>query len=282
MSVLLCVQVSFSELYGLTLVVDDIDAEVTLGAQEKLRQETLARLREEGLLERQQELGLPALPYALAVISARDAAGYGDFCRHLQDNPYGFVFRVDLFEATMQGQAAPASIVDALDRVQAASMAYDAVLILRGGGSNFDLSCFDDYGLCAGIANCMIPVFTAIGHDRDRHIADLVAHTAVKTPTALADEFVDCYMAEDERIGSYASRLKLAFLSKISAMESRVELLRTRICAADPRAVLERGYALVTDGRGVVLKGAAGVGPGDGIRVLFRDGTLWAEVKEKH
>lgn len=281
MSVLVRAQVNYSELYGLSLVIDDIDADVTIGGQERLRRQTIARLQEEGLLEKQQELTLPALPYALAVISAADAAGYGDFCRHLQDNEYGFVFRTDLFEATMQGNQAPESISDALDAVQASAVSYDAVLILRGGGSNLDLSCFDDYGLCFSIANCSVPVFTAIGHDRDRHVADMTAFASVKTPTALADEIISCYMAEDERISSYVNRLRLAFSNRIMQMLSRVDLLESRIRNADPRSVLSRGYALVTDTRGVVLKSAANVSEGDSIKLMFADGVLGATVNEK-
>ena len=281
MSVLVRAQVTYSALYGLTLTIDDIDADVTLGEQERVRRETIARLEKEGLLRKQDELTLPSLPYYLAVISAPDAAGYGDFRRHLLQNEYGFAFCVDLFEATMQGALAPESISDALEEVQASSRKYDAVLILRGGGSNFDLSCFDDYGLCFNIANCPLPVFTAIGHDKDHHVADMVAYSYVKTPTALADEFLDCYIAEDERITSFTSRLRLAFNAKVAAMESKVELLRARIAAADPRTVLARGYTLVTDKDGVVLKSAAGLSVNDRVRIFFADGKVSAAITEK-
>lgn len=281
LTVLVRVQVECSELYGLTLVIDDIDADVTLGEQERLRQMTIQRLRDEGLLDSQQGLELPPVPYALAVISARDAAGYGDFCHHLQDNEYGFRYRVDLYEATMQGATAPQSISDALTEAQSTAQ-YDAVLILRGGGSALDLACFDDYSLCRSIAQCRFPVFTAIGHDRDYHVADMVAHTYVKTPTALADVFLDCSMAEDERISSFSSRLRMAFLSKVSQMESRVELLSSRIHRADPREILSRGYTLAADSQGHVLKSASSIAVGDTIRLMFNDGTLLLSVQEVH
>ena len=279
MSVLVRAQVTYSELYGLTLTIDDIDADVTIGEQERIRRETIAKLEKDGLLHKQEELALPSLPYYLAVISAPDAAGFGDFRRHLLENEYGFAFCVDLFEATMQGAQAPESISDALEEVQASPIQYDAVLILRGGGSNFDLSCFD--GLCFNLANCPLPVFTAIGHDKDYHVADMVAFSSVKTPTALADEFLDCYIAEDERIASFTSRLRLAFNAKISAMEAKVELLWARIAAADPRSVLSRGYTLVTDRNGVVLKSAAGLAVDDKVMILFADGNVSAAITEK-
>ena len=282
MSVLVRVQVTYSELYGLTLTIDDLDPQFTLGEQEMEKRRTIARLEAEGLLERQQALVPAALPYALAVITARDAAGYGDFSRHLHGNDYGFVFRTDLYEATMQGPTAPASIVDALDRIESSGTAYDAVLILRGGGSALDLACFDDYGLCWRIAQCAVPVYTAIGHDRDHHVADMVAHAYVKTPTALADLFLDSFMAEDERISAFGTRLRLAFTGKVNTLASRVDLLEARIKAADPRAILRRGYVLAADARGRVLKSAAAAAPGDRISLLFSDGTLDCDVTSRH
>ena len=280
MEILASVQVSYSELYGLTLTIYEIEPALTVGAAELQRRRTIARLEEEGLIDRQKRLEAPALPGNLAVISARDAAGFGDFCRHLEQNDYGFVFNVCLFEAAMQGESAPESISDAIAAAESAPEKYDAILILRGGGSALDLACFDDYGLCFTIANCGIPVYTAIGHERDIHVADMVAHCAVKTPTALADVFIDALAAEDERIASFGTRLRLAFSSRLSAMDAALGLLSARIRAADPRNLLARGYTLVTDASGHVLKSAASVRPGDGIRVLFADGSLDAEVRE--
>lgn len=279
MEVLLRVQLSYSELYGMTLTVDEVEPRFTLGAAELQRRETLKKLEADGLLDRQQELEPALLPYRLAVISARDAAGYGDFCRHLTDNAYGFVFEVSLFEATMQGREAPESIVDALSRIECDAESWDAVLLMRGGGSALDLACFDDYGLCFAIANCPVPVYTAIGHDRDVHVADRVAYEAVKTPTALADRFIDAFAAEDERISGYGTRLRTAFLAKIAAMEQRLEALGDRIRRADPRGVLSRGYTLVTDAKGIVIKSAAALPPGTKFRVLFVDGTVTAAAE---
>ena len=279
MSVLLRVQLSYSEVYGLSLVVDDIDAQFTLGEAELQKRRTISRLEEDGLMELQKSLEPSPLPYSLAVISARDAAGYGDFRRHLIENEYGFAFRVDLFEATMQGEQAPESVADAIDRVQTSGVPYDAVLIMRGGGSVLDLACFDDYALCFAIANCPVPVYTAIGHDRDYHVADMVAHGFVKTPTALADLFIDAVASEDERITSFGNRLRMAFTSKIASMESVLSVLHSRIHSADPRNILSRGYSLVTDSSGVVLKSASGLKPGDCIRVMFEDGAIEATVQ---
>ena len=276
MEILAGVQVSYSELYGLTLTIYEIEPAFTIGAAELQRRQTIARLQEEGLLDRQKELVPAAVPYRLAVVSARDAAGFGDFRRHLEENEYGFVFCVRLFEASMQGESAPESISDAIAAVETAAERYDAILIMRGGGSSLDLACFDDYGLCFTIANCPVPVYTAIGHDRDNHVADMVAYRSVKTPTALADVFIDALAAEDERISSFGTRLRLAFSSRLAAMNSALDLIASRIRSADPRTLLSRGYTLVTDSAGRVLKSAESVKAGDGIRVLFSDGTLEA------
>lgn len=296
MAVLVEVQVTFSQLYGLSLIINDIDPEFSLGAKELERQKTIERLNSEGLMDMQKSLSLPLLPYDLAVISASDAAGYRDFMRHVDENPYGFRFNIELFPALMQGADCPSSIIGALDAVLESGNDYDAVLILRGGGSKLDLACFDDYELSAVIAQYPLPVLTAIGHDQDFHVCDMVAYEFVKTPTALADYILGIYEDEDERLSSFLTRVRLAFSSRISGMEtaigrlgdriaggysmkislmdSKVALLETRIAASDPRRIMERGFALAVDSAGLVLKGAAGKKEGDKVSVMFSDGTL--------
>jgi exodeoxyribonuclease VII large subunit len=300
MTVLMEVQVNYSELYGFSLIVNDLDPEFSLGVKELEKQKTIERLTREGLIDLQKQLSLPALPYRLAVISASDAAGYRDFMRHIEENPYGFSLATDLYQAQMQGVDCPASIVAAMDAVLASGVAYDAVLILRGGGSKLDLACFDNYDLAAAVARYPLPVLTAIGHDQDYHVCDMVAHEYVKTPTALADFLLEMYENEDARISSYVTRVRLAFSNrilrmdtaverlerrvkngyamKLSMMESALQVLQTRITAADPRKIMERGYALAVDSEGVVLKGAAGVSVGDKVSVMFADGTIDATV----
>ena len=303
MSLVFEVTVSYSELYGLTLIIEDIDLEHTLGEAELQRRKTIERLEKEDLMDLQKELAIPDVPYSLAVISAPDAAGYGDFRRHLLENEYGFAFSVQLFPATMQGDTAPDSIIESLSRIESVQEEYDAVFILRGGGSVLDLACFDDYALCAAIARFPLPVYTAIGHDRDVHVADMVACGSVKTPTALADLCIDAVAAEDERISALQSRLRIGFASKISAMEasadrllhrislsflSRISVaeaglsaLEARIGASDPRNILSRGYALVTDSAGRIVKSAAPVSVGDALQILYSDGKLNCTVNGK-
>ena len=300
MVILVEIQVSYSQLYGLSLIINDIDPEYTLGLKELERQRTIARLQSEGLIGLQKELDLPVLPYRLAVVSAEDAAGFRDFVKHLEENPYGFKMEVTLFSALMQGAECPASIVAALDSVLEADEPYDLVLIMRGGGSRLDLACYDDYGLSAVIAQFPLPVFTAIGHDQDYHVCDMVAHSYLKTPTALADELISIYEDEDAALTSFVSRIRLAAAAKISAAESRIDLLKARllsqmamkiaqheaalkvmearIAAADPRRLLERGYVLALDCDGLVMKNAAGRKTGDNVVLMFPDGSLECTV----
>ena len=242
-TVLVRVQVHFSEMFGSTLFIDDIDPAFTLGEKALERKRSIERLTAGGYMEMQKELALPDIPYRLAVISSRTAAGYGDFRNHLQESPEGYVFRLDLLEALMQGEQAPASIISALE--EAAEQNYDAVLILRGGGSELDLACFDDYQLAVAIASCPIPVVTAIGHDRDVHIADMVAHTSVKTPTALADLFLDALRAQDDVLDRLQQRVGAAVQRRFSAMEQGLGALRSRIHLALTRKLGTRENALV-------------------------------------
>ena len=294
--VLVEVQATYSQLYGFSLIINDIDPEFTVGAKELERQRTIERLQKEGLMDLQKELALPRLPYDIAVISAEDAAGYRDFMRHTGDNQYGFRFNFELYPALMQGADCPASVIAALDAVLDSGRDYDAVLILRGGGSKLDLSCFDDYEMAAVIAQYPLPVLTAIGHDQDFHVCDMVAHEYVKTPTALADLLLEMYEDEDAALTAFQTRIRLAFVNRLSLMESAVDrlearikgafvvkvsqmeaalsLIEARINAADPRKILERGYALAVDADGVVLKGTGRSRKGDKVSVMFSDGVL--------
>ena len=299
-TVLVRVQVSFSEMFGISLFIDDIDPAFTVGEQALAKKKAIEKLTAGGYLDMQQELALPRLPYHLAVITSKTAAGYGDFRRHLLENEAGYAFRLDLYEALMQGEQAPASIISAL--LEAQEQPCDAILILRGGGSEMDLACFDDYDLAVAIATCPAPVVTAIGHDRDFHIADLVANRSVKTPTALADLFLDTYAAEDALLDDLQSRVRRAVADRVNAMVRKVDSLAQRlrfaagaridraraaldlkealIKASDPRKILSMGYALVTGRDGKVLKSVAPVAAGDRIGVRFADGTISAVVHE--
>lgn len=185
--------VSFHAVYGLSLVVEDIDPTYTLGWGEMVRQQTLDRLTKEGVVDMNRSLDLPLVVQRVAVISSPTAAGYEDFMNELWGSGVGF--DVDLYQAVMQGQGAVGSIIGALESVMASGEDYDAVVIIRGGGSKGDLACFDDYELCANVAQFPLPVISGIGHERDVSALDMVACQSRKTPTAVAGMLID--MASD-------------------------------------------------------------------------------------
>lgn len=187
--ILLKCSVSFHAVYGLSLVVQDLDPTYTLGWGEMVRQRTIDRLSKEGVVDMNRALELPLVVQRLAVISSATAAGYEDFMNELEGS--GVAFDVDLYQATMQGQAAESSIIAALEAVMDQQTPYDAVVVIRGGGSKGDLACFDNYELCANIAQFPLPIISGIGHERDVSALDMVACQSRKTPTAVATMLVD-------------------------------------------------------------------------------------------
>lgn len=189
--VLLQVQVTMHEAYGYSLNILDVDPTYTLGEMARRRQQIIAQLQEDGVIDMNRELPFPTLPQRIAIISASEAAGYGDFCHQLHDNEWGLCFYTHLFPATMQGDKTESSVIAALEKISMYEDVFDVVVIIRGGGASADLASFDSYDLAFYIANFPLPVITGIGHDRDQTVLDRVAHTSVKTPTAAAALLID-------------------------------------------------------------------------------------------
>ena len=189
--VLLQVQVTMHEAYGYSLNILDVDPTYTLGEMARRRQQIIAQLQEDGVIDMNRELPFPTLPQRIAIISASEAAGYGDFCHQLHDNEWGLCFYTHLFPATMQGDKTESSVIAALEKISMYEDLFDVVVIIRGGGASADLASFDSYDLAFYIANFPLPVITGIGHDRDQTVLDRVAHTSVKTPTAAAALLID-------------------------------------------------------------------------------------------
>jgi exodeoxyribonuclease VII large subunit len=201
------VNVQYHELYGMCLVVKDIDPSYTLGERAKKRQEVIDRLKEDGVYDINRELPLPIVPQRIAVISSPTAAGYGDFINQLLNNRSNIRFQARLFKAMMQGSEAAGSIIQALHDVHHRTDQFDVVVIIRGGGAQVDLDCFDTYDLASHISQFPLPVITGIGHERDETIADLVAHTRLKTPTAVAEFLIGGARAFEENIDGLFRRL---------------------------------------------------------------------------
>ena len=230
LKVLVKVYAQFHEAYGFSWIVTDIDPTYTLGDMARRRQEIIRKLKEEGVFDLQRELHIPLFAKRIAVISASNAAGYGDFCRQLEDNEYGFRFSVQLFSATMQGELVESSVISALNEIYRqcqqltaqGQQSYDVVVIIRGGGATADLSGFDTLALAENVAQFPLPVITGIGHDRDESILDMVANTHVKTPTAAATLLIDHLAQTLRRIEEAQNRLTMYIHQRISSYQVRL------------------------------------------------------------
>lgn len=196
--ILVRVTVDFHEVYGLSLNVIDIEPSYTIGELARKKQEIINRLAEEGVIDMNKELEFPRLPKFIAIISSETAAGYGDFTDQLQNNEYDFKFHQKLFPALMQGDETENSIISALEQINSCEGCFDVVVIIRGGGSQADLASFNNYRLALHIAQFPLPVLTGIGHEQDETVVDIVAHTSLKTPTAVAEFLVSRFLEEDE------------------------------------------------------------------------------------
>ena len=229
MKVLLKVYPQFHEAYGFSWIVNDIDPTYTLGDMARKRQEIINQLKAEGVFDLQKDLPLPIFCQRIAVISSETAAGYGDFCHQLADNPYGFKFQTQLYPATMQGEGIERSIIEALDSINAVCDDYDAVVITRGGGATSDMAGFDTLALAENVANFPIPIITGIGHDRDESVLDMVSHTRVKTPTAAAAFLIDHLKTVLDQLTTLSEAIPRLFSVVRTRQEARLDNLYQRI-----------------------------------------------------
>ncbi len=190
MKMMVCLSVNYSPQYGLTVVINDINPEFTLGDMERQRQEILNRLTQEGIIGQNKTVPVPPVLQRIAIVSAAGAAGYGDFMKQLTDNKYGVCFYPCLFQATMQGVKTVPTVLAALDKVEQNQHLFDCVVIIRGGGGTEELNSFDNYDLARRVATFPLPVIVGIGHERDITVLDYVAGIRVKTPTAAAEHII--------------------------------------------------------------------------------------------
>ncbi len=241
MKILANAVVQYHEVFGLSLVIRDIDPNFTLGEREKKRRETIDQLKKEGVFEMNRELTLPAVPQNIAVVSSSTAAGLEDFINQLNQNPRGYRFNIRLFKAVMQGSEAKESVIQALHQAFARFQDFDILAIIRGGGSQVDLDCFDSYELASHVAQFPLPVITGIGHERDETIVDLVAHTKMKTPTAVSEFIIQGFREFEDNMDSMIQRLNSLAANRIQVenqvLESSIQkltfLLRSKIESAD-------------------------------------------------
>ena len=301
MKILVEVAVSFHPVYGLSLQIIDIDPTYTLGDIERQKEITIARLKADGVWDMNRELSVPRVVQRVAVVSSATAAGYRDFMQELALSPYNI--HTTLFEATMQGEGSEQSIADALAAIAEREEEFDAVAIIRGGGSTTDLECFNAYLTALCVAQFPIPVLTGIGHDKDVSIVDMVAAIPLKTPTAVAAwicntaerfdgelEYAAVVLRESchkvtqaaaTKLDHYASQLKqntkIALMRQSEKLDSYAMLTKNFA----PTRLLELGFAVARGERGVI-RSAADVAVGDRITIDVADGRLTAEIVEKN
>lgn len=275
MSVLVEVEIQWHAVYGLSLSIVGIDPSYTLGDIAQQRQKTITQLQADGLLDAQQLLPLPTLIRHIAVISSPSAAGYGDFQHQLENSGYSFVTR--LYGATMQGEGAEKSIIAALEAIEEEADQWDVIAIIRGGGATTDLSCFDRYTLCAVCAQCSLPILSGIGHTRDVSVLDMVAHEALKTPTAVAEWLIHRLDDQMGRLADLLVRLKRTADRQILIRQHKVEMLEQRLAACNPERIYRQGYSLLTK-NGKVVRSVNDLQPGDTVTTHLADGSVQSSV----
>jgi len=257
--------VEYHELYGLSLNISDIDPSYTAGDMALRREAVIRRLTAEGVISMNAGLHLVPYPRNIAVVSSSKAAGYQDFINHLMANPYGYIFKTTLFEAVMQGEETEASVTGALDMVAGEAGKYDAVAIIRGGGSTTDLSWFDSYAIAFHVTQFPLPVLTGIGHEKDQSVTDLAAWKALRTPTAVAGFLVERTLECENRIIGMAGELASAVTEALEAAGEQISSLQNRITSTARLIVRVNsdrlGYHAETLRRssGIVLQKAADI-----------------------
>ena len=300
MQVLVEVSVEFHPIYGLSLNIQNVDPSFTLGNIARQRQLTLQQLEKDGVMEMNKSLALPVIIRRIAVISAEGAAGYGDFCHQLEDNPYGLRYSTQLFPAIMQGDQAVRSILVALNVIAENADDFDCVAIIRGGGATTDLSCFDDYSLASHCAQFPLPILSGIGHTRDVSIVDIVVHEALKTPTALAERLIDHNSRQlvliDElrqRIARIATQMVAARSQQIEQMRlmlrytiagtlqterNKIQMFRQAIALHSPEQIFRKGYS-ITMCNGKVLRRIEDASKGTSLTTILADGEITSVVQ---
>jgi exodeoxyribonuclease VII large subunit len=210
MKILAMVSIQFHEIYGLSLNIQEIDPSFTVGERARKKQEVIDRLTKDGLMDMNKQYALPTVPQHVAIISSSTAAGFGDFIDQIKNNKSHYAIHWQLFPAVMQGNEAVPSIIQALEDIANASPPFQLVAIIRGGGAQLDMDCYDDYELAKAIAHLRIPVITGIGHERDECVADLVAHTKIKTPTAVAEFILSGFRDFEDKLNLHLKRIERA------------------------------------------------------------------------
>jgi exodeoxyribonuclease VII large subunit len=286
MKVLVRVKIEYHELFGLSLIISDIDPSFTIGEMALKRKMIIKKLEEDGVFSMNKEILFPAIPQRIAVISSGKAAGYSDFLNHLSENSYGYIFYTALFESALQGTEMENGIISALDRIADHINLFDVVVIIRGGGSQSDLSWFDNYRIAFHVTQFPLPVITGIGHEKDLSITDMVAFQSLKTPTAVADYLIDSVSGAEDRLKEISSEISEYSKGIIDYNKERIESSRIRLIPAVKLFVSGEKELLsceiikmINTGKEYILK--AGIVPANHKSRLVSSAGLFSSAKYK-
>jgi len=263
LKILIKAKVEYHELYGLSLIISDIDPAFTIGDMAMKRQLIIKRLEQDGVFSMNKELDFPLVPQKIAVISSKSAAGYTDFLNQLKGNSAGYVFYTALFETIMQGTETEQSVIKSLDLIADRAHLFDLVVIIRGGGSQSDLSWFDSYNIAYHVTQFPLPVVTGIGHEKDLSVTDMVAHNSLKTPTAVADYLIDRLILAESHIAELSSGIIDISRTFIEKSRSRLESSKIKLIpvARVKISVLKNKLAgkiieVINVGKGIIARSA--------------------------
>ena len=300
MKILFKATVQHHAVYGMSLQIQQIDPLHTIGDMERRKQLCIEQLQKEGVWEQNRSLAMPLVVQRVAVISSATAAGYQDFMKELGRSAYRI--ETELFEATMQGERCDESIVAALYAIAERKEEFDVVAIIRGGGSTSDLECYNSYHLAFAVTQMPLPILTGIGHDKDTSVADMVAHTMLKTPTAVAAwidqraadfdgalEYCAISLRDICRQATHSVALRLEQFSAevrhlaertLQSEKQHLDSIATLVANFAPERIFRLGYAIARK-EGKALQSVDNVGIGDNIEVALADGVINAQVIDK-
>jgi exodeoxyribonuclease VII large subunit len=245
LKILVRVKIEYHEIYGLSLVINDIDPAYTIGEMALKRQQILKKLEDEGVLTMNKDLDFPVIPQRIAVISSVNAAGYTDFMKHLKENSFGYVYYTALFETPMQGKETESGLIKALDRIASQLDKFDLAVIIRGGGSQTDLSWFDNYNIAYYITQFPLPVITGIGHEKDLSVTDIVAHRSLKTPTAVADFLIDCMYNAENHLVDLSNEITDRSMLMLEKSKKKIETVHLRLIPVARAQLSLNGTAII-------------------------------------
>lgn len=299
-TILFRASILFDEFYGLSLRIIDIDTSFTLGEMEKQRMLCIERLKAEGIYSLNSSLSLPAVPKRFAIVSVGSSKGYNDFMQIVRKYSSRFAIFTHLFPSLLQGDGAINSISEALDRINDVADCFDAVLIIRGGGGDVGLNCYNHYNLCRAVALCKLPVLTGIGHASNQTVAEQIAWRNFITPTDLADflfsGFNNAYLevlnlskqlksnadsilnTNNERVKLLSESLKHKIENRILSEKERLQMIERYIRLLDPSLLLQKGYSM-TYLNGVLVSSVKNLKSGDEIVTRFSDGEIVSKLK---